>query len=294
MRAGLVLAACLLLAALPAWAQDELTGTLKKLRDSGTITLGYRESSLPFSYVTAGGTPIGYALDLCREVADDAAAELGVPELRIALKPVTPEDRIQKLVSGDIDLECGSTTNNVERQQQVAFSPITFVAGTKLLVPRASPVQSYRDLAGKTVVVTVGTTNEAAVKKLSDRQHLGIRFVTTPDHAQSYALLASGGADAFATDDVLLYGFVATAKNGAAFHVVGDYLSYEPYGLMYRRDDPAFATVVQASFARMADAGILRDDYNRWFTKRLPTGETLNLPMSPQLAEIFRLLGQPD
>jgi glutamate/aspartate transport system substrate-binding protein len=295
MRRILALAALLLLVASSARAQeDTLTGTLKKLHDSGTIVLGYRESSLPFSYLTPDGLPIGYSLDLCREIADDAAAELAMPNLKIVLKPVTAENRIPKLQAGDIDLECGSTTNNVERQKLVAFSPVFFIAGTKLLVRKSSPVQSYRDLAGRVVVVTQGTTNEAAVKALSDRQHLNIRFITAPEHADSFAVLASGRADAFATDDVLLYGLIATMKDGSAFRVTGEYLSYEPYGLMYRRDDPAFARVVQNSFLRMATSGALRDYYTRWFTRRLPTGEILNLPMSAELAQIFRLLGQDD
>ena len=155
--------------------------------------------------------------------------------VKIIYKPVTADNRIDLVRSGAIDLECGSTTSKYDRRKQVGFSPIFFVAGTKLLVHRNSPVHSYRDLAGRTVVVTAGTTNAAAIRALSDKQNLGIRIVTTPDHAQSFDLLAAGKADAFATDDVLLYGIIAAAKNGRDFHVVGDYLSYDPYGLMYRR-----------------------------------------------------------
>jgi glutamate/aspartate transport system substrate-binding protein len=176
----------------------------------------------------------------------------------------------------------------------VAFSPVFFVAGTKLMVPKSSSVQSYRDLAGKTVVVTEGTTNEAALRTLSDKQGLGINIITAPDHAQSMALLAAGKADAFATDDVLLYGFIATAPSAHDMKVVGDYLSYDPYGLAYQRDDPAFAAVVERTFTRMAGQRRLTELYNKWFLRRLPTGETLNLPMSPQLEEIFRVLGTPE
>jgi glutamate/aspartate transport system substrate-binding protein len=198
------------------------------------------------------------------------------------------------VASGAIDLECGSTTANVQRRREVAFSPIFFVAGTKLMVAKSSTLGSYRDLAGKTVVVTAGTTNEAALRTLSDKQKLGITFVTARDHAQSLEMLVSGKADAFATDDVLLYGFIATAKNGSDLKVVGEFLSYDPYGLAYRRDDPAFAEVVERAFARMAGERRLAELYNKWFLRRLPTGETLNLPISPQLEEIFRMLGQPD
>jgi glutamate/aspartate transport system substrate-binding protein len=168
------------------------------------------------------------------------------------------------------------------------------VAGTKLMVPKASTIGSYRDLAGKTAVVTAGTTNEVALRTLSDKQKLGITIVTAPDHAQSMQVLASGKADAFATDDVLLYGFIATDKSASGMKVVGEYLSYDPYGLVYRRDDPGFTAVVDRAFDRMASERRLTELYNKWFLRRLPTGETLNLPMSPQLEEVFRMLGQPE
>jgi glutamate/aspartate transport system substrate-binding protein len=285
-----------LLAAAPARADETLlAGTLKKLHETGRIAIGYREASVPFSFLNRAREPVGYAIDLCREIADEAQAALGDgAALKVEFVPVTAETRLARLRAGDIDLECGSTTANEERRREVAFSPITFVAGTKLLVPVDSPVHSYRDLAGKTVVVTAGTTNAAALRRLSDRQSLGMKFIEAPDHAQSYAILAAGKADAFATDDILLQGFVATMPDGSRFHVVGDYLSYEPYGIVYRRDDPDFAAVVDHAFARLAAEGRLADLYARWFTQRLPTGETLNLPMSPQLAELFRVLGQPD
>jgi glutamate/aspartate transport system substrate-binding protein len=292
-------AASFLSLAAPADAQEAtnvgaLSGTLKKVKDTGTITLGYRESSLPFSYLNRRQQPIGYSVDLCREIVEDLSTELDGMEIKIAFAPVTPANRLQKVVSGEIDLECGSTTGNVQRRKEVAFSPIFFVAGTKLMVPKSSSVRSYRDLADKTAVVTSGTTNEAALRTLSDKQKLGITILTAPDHAQSLAMLASGKADAFATDDVLLYGFIAMAKNASDMKVVGEYLSYDPYGLVYRRDDPAFAAVVERTFTRMASERRLAELYNKWFLRRLPTGETLNLPMSPQLEEVFRMLGQPE
>ena len=271
-----------------------LSGTLKKIKDSGTIALGYRESSLPFSYLNRRQQPIGYSIDLCREIVEDVSAELDGMEIKITFTPVTPDNRLQKVASGEIDLECGSTTANVQRRKEVAFSPIFFVAGTKLMVPKSSSISSYRDLAGKTAVVTSGTTNEAALRALSDKQKLGITIVTAPDHAQSLEMLISGKAAAFATDDVLLYGFIATAKNASDMKVVGEYLSYDPYGLVFRRDDPAFAAVVERTFARMASERRLAELYNKWFLRRLPTGETLNLPISPQLEEVFRMLGQPE
>ena len=281
-----------------AWAQDTsvgaLSGTLKKIKDTGTITLGYRENSLPFSYLNKRAQPIGYSLDLCHEIVEEASTELDGIAIKVALSPVTSANRLVRVKAGEIDLECGSTTSNLQRQKDVAFSPIFFVAGTKLMVPKASKVTSYRDLGGKTVVVTAGTTNEAALRTLSEKQKLGINVVTERDHAESFAVLEAGKAAAFATDDVLLYGIIATEPRAHDMKVVGEYLSYDPYGLAYRRDDPAFAAVVNSAFARMAADRRLTELYNRWFLHRLPTGETLNLPMSPQLEEIFRVLGTPD
>jgi glutamate/aspartate transport system substrate-binding protein len=297
-RAALLLAG-LVLSASVAGAQEApgigvLSGTLKKIRTTGTVTLGYRESSLPFSYLNKRQQPIGYSIDLCREVVEEAATELDGMEIKIAFAPVTSANRFDKVKSGEIDLECGSTTNNVQRQKEVAFSPIFYVAGTKLMVPQTSTVRTYRDLAGKSVVVTAGTTNEVALRSLSDKQKVGIMIVTARDHAESLAALVSGKVDAFATDDVLLYGFIATTKSAADMKVVGEFLSYDPYGLMFRRDDPAFAAVVERAFARMASERRLAELYNKWFLRRLPTGETMNLPISPQLEEIFRVLGQPE
>ena len=301
MRARLVFALIIAALASPAAAQDAgqdasvgaLTGTLKKIRDTGTLTLGYRESSLPFSYLNHRQQPIGYSMDLCREVVEEVSTELDGVDVKIALAPVTSADRFDKVKSGAVDLECGSTTSNLQRQKDVAFSPVFFVAGTKLMVPKISTIASYRDLAGKTAVVTAGTTNEGALRTLSDKQKLDINIVTARDHAESFAMLAAGKADAFATDDVLLYGIIATEPSAHDMKVVGEYLSYDPYGLVYRRDDPGFAAVVERAFSRMAQARRLAELYNKWFVHRLPTGETLHLPMSPQLQEIFQVLGQP-
>jgi glutamate/aspartate transport system substrate-binding protein len=273
---------------------QELTGTLKKVKERKTVTLGYRESSIPFSYVNKVGEPIGYSMDLCNAVVDEVSKELEGVEIAVNYKKVTAETRIPAVQSGEVDLECGSTTANFERKKEVAFSPIFFVAGTKLLVPLSSGISSYRDLRDKTVVVTAGTTNDAAVRAISDKQHLGIKFLVGKDHAESFAMLKEGKADAFATDDVLLYGLAATTKSGDRYHVVGEYLSYDPYGLMYRKHDPEFAAIVDRTFSRLAQSRELVQRYNKWFQQRLPTGETLDLPMSPQLEEIFRVEGVPD
>jgi glutamate/aspartate transport system substrate-binding protein len=282
------------LLALPGVYAQELTGTLKKIKDSKAVTLGYRESSIPFSYVNKAGTPIGYSIDLCNAVVDEVSKEFEGVEIGVKYRKVTSETRIPAVRSGEVDLECGSTTANFRRKKEVAFSPIFFVSGTKLLVPHSSAIRSYRDLRDKKVVVTAGTTNEAAVRGISEKQHLGVKFLVGKDHAESFALLEDGKADAFATDDVLLYGLVAKTQSGDRYHVVGEYLSYDPYGLMHRRDDPDFAAVVDRTFSRLAQSRELVQLYNKWFQQRLPTGETLNLPMSPQLEEIFRVQGVSD
>jgi len=273
---------------------QELTGTLKKIRDSKTVTLGYRASSIPFSYLNRLHEPIGYSIDLCNEVVKEIASELEGVELAISYKLVRAETRIKAVRSGEIDLECGSTTANFQRKREVAFSPIFFVAGTKILVPRSSTISSFRDLRDKTVVVTAGTTNEAAVRAISEKQQLGIKIIVGKDHDESFAMLKEGKADAFATDDVLLYGLVATTRTGDQFHVVGEYLSYDPYGLMFRKDDPDFAAIIDRTFSRLAQSREIVQLYNKWFQQRLPTGETLDLPLSPQLEEIFRVEGVPE
>jgi len=295
MRLGLIIMTGVLatLAARGASA-DELTGTLKTIRERKAITLGVRESSIPFSFLNPGGRPVGYSVDLCLEVVNEAEAELGIGPIEVKYQTVTSENRFAMLRSGEIDLECGSTTNNRTRQREVAFSPVIFIAGTKLLVPQSSPITSYRQLSGKAIAVTAGTTNETALQALDEKRKLGFRLVRAPDHAASFALLESGEVAALAGDDVLLYGLVAKAHEEGKFKIVGEYLSYDPYGLMYRRDDPAFAVVVERTFRRLAESREIVRLYDTWFQKRLPGGETLDLPMSAQLEELFHILGVPD
>jgi glutamate/aspartate transport system substrate-binding protein len=272
-----------------------LSGTLKKVRDSGLVVIGYREASFPFSFVRQSSSrPLGYSIDLCLGIVDEIVRELGGSPTRTVFAPVTADSRTEAVTSGKVDLECGSTTSNAERQENVAFSPIIYVAGTKLLVKRSSGISSYRDLGGKTLVVTSGTTNEAAMKQLNNKYKLGITIVSARDHDESYAMLADGKADAFATDDVLLYGFIVARKAEASMAVVGDFITYEPYGIMFRRDDPLMAAAVARAFLAMARSRALADTYRRWFLQPGPNGESLNLPMSAQLSEVFRALGEED
>jgi ABC-type amino acid transport substrate-binding protein len=288
----LALAFAALIAALPA-AGQELTGTLKKIKDTGSVTLGYRESSLPFSYLNPARRPIGYSIDLCLEIVEEVKEALGLEDVTVKFVPVTPENRIDMVAGGKVDLECGSTTNNLERQKRVAFSPIIFVSGTKFMVRRPTKARSYLDLKGLTVAVTAGTTNQQAMKTLSDKRNLGLRFVVAKDHAQAFALLERSKADAFATDDVLLYGLIARSGRAREFQVVGDFLSYDPYGIMFRKNDPDFDAVVKDTFERLATSREIEQLYNKWFIAKLPTGERLNLAMSAQLRSIFEVLGLP-
>jgi glutamate/aspartate transport system substrate-binding protein len=230
-------------------------------------------------------------IDLCREIVDAVSSQLNDRELTIKYVPVTSATRIPAVVEGRVDLECGSTTNNVERQKQVAFSPIIFVSGTKLMVRVDSRIRSYRDLVGKTVAVTAGTTNEQEMRRISDTFKLGIQLLVGRDHDESYEFVASGKADAFATDDALLYALIAARKAQKSFIVVGDFLTYDPYGIMYRKNDPQFTQVVDATLRRLAETRDLEAIYVRWFQSRLPTGERLNIPMSAQLREIFHVFG---
>jgi glutamate/aspartate transport system substrate-binding protein len=289
--------AVVLCATVPAVAQDagarKLEGVLKRINDRGVARIGYRESSFPLSYLV-GGKPIGYSIDLCLAVIEEIKREIDNANVRVEYELVTPETRIPAVTSGKIDIECGSTTSNRERQQQVAFSPIMYVTGTKLMVRHGSPFRSYRDFGGKTIVATAGTTNEAALKALNDKGKLNINIVTARDHEESYAMVASGKADAFATDDVLLYGLIARHKADADFIVVGEFLSFDPYGLMFAKDDPQMAEAVRRAFETMAASRDLTETYHKWFVRQTPTGERIGLPMNAQLTEIFRALGVED
>ncbi len=270
-------------------APDLLTGTLAKARDTGSITIGHRESSIPFSYRSARGEPIGYSIDLCKLLVDAISEEVG---RTIAIKwvPVTSESRIAAVVGGQVDLECGSTTNNLERQKQVSFSPTMFVSGTKLMVKKGSPIKSFRDLVGKKVVVTAGTTNEKTMRELAAKFKIDMILSVAPDHAASFAQLQAGQVEAFATDDVLLYGLLAQNKAQADFAVIGDFLSYDPYGIVYRKGDTQLAKLVNDTFHNLAEDREIERRYTRWFLRKLPSGVSLDLPMSPQLETIVQTL----
>lgn len=295
------LAAAALAAVLAAGAAhaEEPGGTLRKIRDSGTIVIGHRENSAPFSFVDARQQPMGYSLDLCAAVIEEVKKELGLATLAVKLTAVSSQTRIPLVANGSIDLECGSTSNTLGRQKQVAFSPVIFVTGTKLLARRSAKVKSYRDLKGKAVAVTQGSTNERALRALSDKERLDLRFVAAKDHDEGFIAVESGRAVAFALDDILLHGLVAQAKNPRDFEVVGDLLSYEPYALVYRANDDAFGLVVRRALARLFGEpgqcnGPIRAIYRKWFVDPPATGRALGLPMSPLLEAVCRTEALPD
>jgi glutamate/aspartate transport system substrate-binding protein len=266
-----------------------LSGTLAKVRAAGAITIGYRESSVPFSYLSARNEPIGYSIELCRALVD-AIGDAVNKTLAIRWAPVTAESRLEAVASGAIDLECGSTTSNLERQKRVAFSPTFFVSGTKLLVQKGSPIKSFRDLVGKTVAVTAGTTNEQTMRELSTKFKLDLKLLASRDHAESFAKVKRGEAEAFATDDVLLYGLIAQDTARVDYEVRGDFLSYDPYGVMYRKGDAEMAKVVNDTFHQLAEDGEIERQYKRWFLRKLPSGASLDLPMSAQLETILQTM----
>jgi len=289
--ASLLLAGFLLTTAASAQTTAEgLSPTLANIKKTHVVRLGYRESSPPFSFMDPSNRPIGYSLELCEAIVEEIGIEVDDANLRIDYVKVTSDDRIQAVLQNKIDLECGSTTANAERGKQVAFSPLMFVAGTKLMVPKASPISAPKDLQGKTVVVTKGTTNEQAMHTLDKKFSLGLNIVASPDHEQSYQTLVDGKADAFATDDILLYGLIARHKAQAKYKVVGDYLSYDPYGIMFRKGEPQLAAVVERAFRKLGSNRDLIPLYNKWFVARLPTGEKLNVAISPQLEEAFKAM----
>jgi glutamate/aspartate transport system substrate-binding protein len=231
---ALALAACCGIAlAQEAAGVEKLTGTLRKVKASGAVTIGFRDASVPFSYVGPGRKPMGYSIDLCLAIVEQMEDELGVDALQVKYVSVNPQNRIAMVAGGTVDLECGQTTNNAERRKSVAFSPIMFVSGTKLLVRRPVEIRSYRDLRNATVVAVEGTTNEAAIRAVERKERLGIRLLPLRDNDQALQALQSRTADAWAGDDVVLYAAAAEAGDGAALAVVGDFISYDPYGILF-------------------------------------------------------------
>lgn len=278
-------------AAPPDWP-EALSGRLQRIKATGIVRLGYRENTIPFSYVGPDGKPVGYSLELCDAIVAMIGEELAVP-LRTEFVRVTPQDRIAAVASGAVDLECGATTNTAERRRQVAFSPVIFITGTRIAVPRGSAIRGVAGLSGRNVAVVRGTTNEAAMREIDRLRRLGATFVVADDYRDALELVATGKADALAADEILLRGLLAETDRTRDFRLVGDLLSFEPYGIMYPRDDPALGDVVDRTLRNLAASREVVWIYNRWFVRPLPSGRRLNLPMSVQLRRSLELLGLP-
>ena len=265
--------------------------TLKKVADSNKITVSYRESSVPFSYLIGSTKAVGFAVDLTEAIVDDVRKKLKKPNLEVAYIPVTSQNRIPLLVNGTYDIECGSTTNNSARAKDVDFAINHFYTGTRLLVKKSSGIKNYADLAKKTVASTTGTTNVQVLRKYNADHNLGMQFVLGKDHDDSLLLVENDRAVAFGMDDILLFGLKANSKDPASLEVVGDSLQVEPYACMMRKDDPEFKKLVDGTIARLMKSGEFTKMYDKWFMSPIPPkGVNLNLPMSPQLKANLKAL----
>jgi glutamate/aspartate transport system substrate-binding protein len=274
------------LALSPAVAQE---GTLKKIKDSGTISLGHRESSIPFSYYDDKQQVVGYSHDLMMKAVEAVKAELKLPKLDVKLTPITSQNRIPLVQNGTIDIECGSTTNNLERQKQVAFSNTIFIVGTRLLTKKTSGVKDFPDLKGKNVVTTAGTTSERLIRSLNEDKKMGMNIISAKDHGEAFLTLQSGRAVAFMMDDALLAGEMAKARKQSDWHIVGTPQSQEAYGCMMRKDDPAFKKVVDDAIAKAMKSGEAEKLFKRWFQSPIPPKKiSLNLPLSDDMKALFK------
>ena len=277
-----VLVACALSGAASA---QELTGTLKKIKERGSITLGHRDTSIPFSYYDDKQQVIGYAMDICYKVVDAIKAELKMPKIDVKLNPVTSATRIPLMANGTIDLECGSTTNNLERQKQVAFATTHFVTANRFVSKKASNLKTVNDLKGKTVVSTSGTTNIKQANEINVEKKLGMSIIAAKDHAESFLTVETGRAVAFFMDDILLYSLVANSKNPSEWVISSDALSVEPYGIMMRKDDPGFKKTVNGAINSLYKSGEINKIYAKWFLRPVPPkGINLNV----QMTEVFK------
>ncbi|HPU50904.1 MAG TPA: transporter substrate-binding domain-containing protein [Burkholderiaceae bacterium] len=269
-------------------AQD-LSGTLKKIKETGSITIGHRESSIPFSYLDDKQQPIGYAMDLCMKVVDAVKAELKLPALKVAMQPVTSSNRIPLLQNGTIDLECGSTTNSVARQQQVAFGPTYFVINVTAAVKKSSGINSLAELNGKNISTTSGTTAVPLLKGFEKTKHVDVKEIYGKDHAESFLLMADDRAVAFVMDDILLAGQIANSKSPDAYKILSESLRQEPYSMMLRKDDTQFKALIDKTITAVMKSGEIEKIYAKWFMSPVPPkGININFPQTPSLKEAFR------
>jgi glutamate/aspartate transport system substrate-binding protein len=278
--------ALLALVALPAAAQE--SPTLKKIKDSGVITIGHRDSSIPFSYYDDKQNVVGYALDICMKVVDAVKAELKMPNLQVKLNPVTSATRIPLIANGTVDLECGSTTNNLEREKQVSFTNTYFLTANRFVSKKAKNLHAVADLKGKTIVSTSGTTNIKQITEMNGQQNLGMNIIAAKDHAEAFLMVETDRADAFFMDDILLFSLVANSKTPKDYVISAQALSIEPYAAMMRRDDPVFKKLVDTTTANLYKSGQIQAIYDKWFLAPIPPkGVNLEVPMSAELKKVF-------
>ncbi|AHM72874.1 amino acid ABC transporter substrate-binding protein [Yersinia hibernica] len=263
--------------------------TLKKIKDNGVIVIGHRESSVPFSYYDNQQKVVGYSQDYSNLIVDAIKKKLNAPDLQVKLIPITSQNRIPLLQNGTFDFECGSTTNNLERQQQATFSNTIFVVGTRLLTKKGSEVKDFKDLAGKPVVVTSGTTSEVLLNKLNEKDKMNMRIISAKDHGDSFRTLESGRAVAFMMDDALLAGERAKAKKPDQWEIVGAPQSQEAYGCMLRKDDPAFKALLDETIATAQTSGVAEKSFDRWFKNPIPPKNlNLNFSLSDEMKALFK------
>jgi glutamate/aspartate transport system substrate-binding protein len=283
LKAAVAALACALVAA-PALAQS----TVDKIKQTGTITIGHRDASIPFSYYDDQQKVVGYAMDICMRIVDDVKRELNMPNLKVNYQLVTSANRIPLMANGTIDLECGSTTNNLDRQKQVSFTNTHFVTANRWVAKKSSNLKSLNDLKGKTVVSTAGTTNIKQITELNAAQNLGMNIISANGHPEAFQMVETGRAVAFVMDDILLYSLAAQSRTPGDYEISPIALSVEPYGIMLRKDDPAFQKIVDASTANTYKSGAINAIYDKWFLKPVPPkGINLNVPVSPQLKKVF-------
>jgi glutamate/aspartate transport system substrate-binding protein len=268
---------------------QELTGTLKKAKDTGTFTIGYRESSIPFSYLDDKQQPIGYAMDLCMKVFDAVKSEVKMPNLKLNLQPVTSSNRIPLLQNGTIDMECGSTTNSVDRQKQVAFGPTYFVINVTAAVKKKSGIKSLADLSGKTISTTAGTTSVTLLRQYDKTKNADIKSIDAKDHAESFLLLSQDRTSAFIMDDILLAGLIANSPNPGDYMILtNESLRTEPYSMMLRKDDPQFKALVDKTVGGVMKSGEINKLYAKWFTSPIPPKNiNMNFPETPAIKAAF-------
>ncbi|MEM0907483.1 MAG: amino acid ABC transporter substrate-binding protein [Pseudomonadota bacterium] len=288
---GAVLSAGLMLAPAAAFADAGDSPVLQRIDERGVVNVGHRETSIPFAFLDESGTPIGYTIDVCMKIVEKIGEELGRDDLEVNLVPVTGQTRIALMANGTIDLECGSTTNNLTRQRQVAYLPTTFITGTKIAVGAGSDATSIDEMEGMILGVSSGTTNEKAIKAYIEDKGLDIRIQEFKDHAQAWLAMETERIDGYGSDDVLLFGLISKAKAPDDWKVVGEYMSFDPYAIMVPRNDSTFQRLGTSVLAELMRTGEMEEMYNKWFD---PGPTNIAMPMTDTLKTAFQIQALPE